>query len=279
MASLQEYQNFVKNMVERSGCDTLKYKRGEAFHLLTPEGRCQMQPYFGAIRKLLRVGNRNPNSSSRVGTVLCGLSPSSSDEDMWKALVASLKMDGTDFENLYAQESDEWKYGFNETIILSHTILLWAALQKYGPISPKMDASTVKEFPVPEPILVVGMVGDCIKKTHFFDNLSEQERLEMKSTRRLTQKFKALLLELISASASRFATKSTWEGGPMVPLPRKLSLHIDSVLVGSGAFGGNVEDLSDALRQLYPASSSKTRTSSICLLSPLQKLVRGCSRA
>ena len=191
-----------------------------------------MKPYFASIRHLLHNGNCSPNSSSRVGTVLRDISPFSSDERIWKTLMASLKVDGIDFENLYSQESDNWKYGFNETIILSHTILLLAALQKYGPLSTKMDASKVKEFPVPEPILVVAMVGDCVKPTCFFENLSEQERREMKSTRRYTQKLKVLFSEMISEA--------------MAHLPRKISLHIDSLLIGSGAFGGNVEDLSAA---------------------------------
>jgi hypothetical protein len=219
MATFPEYADFLDRLVGWSGSSAFRQKKGEAYHLLLPTGRAETKSSFEAIRKLLRTGSNT--TSNRVGKILQAIPPHFSDEDIWKVLVRSLPPEGKTDED---SQKDSWKYGFNETVILSHTLLLW----------PRDGTTTLcpKNTPEPEitePHLVVRLVGDSeIKTTRSSESLSEPERLRSG----YSQKLRAFFSELL------------WER--CITL-RERSFHIDALLLGSRASQATVDDLSQAV--------------------------------
>merc|ERR1719282_1715531 len=103
-------------------------------------------------------------------------------------------------------------------------------MQYYGPLTPKLDLqSTTKKFEQPQPLLAVGMVGDCLKGK-FFEDLQKKSKEgdkqaatqidTLRNPTRLQQKMQALIRTCLQART---------ECG-------KPGLLVDAVLVGSGAF-------------------------------------------
>merc|ERR1719486_711364 len=201
-----------------------------------------MTSYFEAIRDKLATG--------RAGQVLTNalkgeLRANSSNRQIWGTLVRSLKFSGIDFEHLYrilpSQSADEegeaWRYNFEESILLGHTLLIAPVMQHYGPLSPKLDLShgPTKKFEQAQPLLAVGMVGDCVKGKFFDDikmmaekgsEVAIRQRDTLLHPQRLQHKMRGLVRALLHVCR---------EVGR--------SLLLDATLVGAGAFGGSAKVL------------------------------------
>merc|ERR1719433_140122 len=88
-----------------------------------------------------------------------------------------MNFSGIDFEHAYSilpskgvETEDEliWDYAFEETIVLGHTLLVVPVMQHYGPLTPKLDLKgPTKKFEQAQPLLMVGMIGDCVKGKFF----------------------------------------------------------------------------------------------------------------
>eukprot|EP00930_Biecheleria_cincta_P034315 TRINITY_DN2372_c0_g2_i1.p1 TRINITY_DN2372_c0_g2~~TRINITY_DN2372_c0_g2_i1.p1 ORF type:complete len:521 (-),score=65.62 TRINITY_DN2372_c0_g2_i1:434-1996(-) len=217
------------------------YRRGRGFHLLFDEA--EMSNYFDRIRARLKDGT----SGSILADAIKGgkLHTASTNQLIWKTLVRSQTFSGVDFEHTYGIIADgnahlrpsnySYEYNFEETIVLSHTLLLVPVMQHYGPLTPKLDLKgPTKKFDEAQPLLVAGMDGDCVKGP-FFDDICKRaaegcdEAIEQKNTllhpQRLQQKFRGLVRGLLQAR------------------PADSILRIDATLVGSGAFGGSTQAL------------------------------------
>eukprot|EP00930_Biecheleria_cincta_P034314 TRINITY_DN2372_c0_g1_i1.p1 TRINITY_DN2372_c0_g1~~TRINITY_DN2372_c0_g1_i1.p1 ORF type:complete len:509 (-),score=79.55 TRINITY_DN2372_c0_g1_i1:444-1943(-) len=215
------------------------HPRGDGYHILFDES--EMSPYFDAIRRNLE--NKISGAILAHAVEMGNLHRASSNQEIWTTLLESQKFNGIDFEHAYGIMPDAHararscgdKYNFEETIVLSHTLLLVPVMQHYGPLTPKLNLSgPTKEFEQPQPLLAVGMIGDCVKGP-FFENISKradagcgvaiEQRETLTHPRRLQQKLRGLIRGLLRAR------------------PADCTLRIDATLVGTGAFGGSVQKL------------------------------------
>lgn len=215
------------------------HRRGRGYHLLFDEA--EMLPYFDRIRANLKT---ETSGSLLADAVKAGkLSSASSNRLIWDTLLQSQKYNGIDFEHAYGiipgstvnSRSTDYKYNFEETIVLSHTLLLVPVMQHYGPLTPKLDLKgPTSKFEQAQPLLVAGMIGDCVKGS-FFDDISKkaddgcevaiEQRKTLLHPKRLQQKIRGLVRGLLQAR------------------PADSILRVDATLVGSGAFGGSVQVL------------------------------------
>jgi len=235
---------FVKKVVEvaQRSNGFVSQRGSHGYHILFNES--EMLPYFNAIRDSLvgRQAGRCLMNALASGVI----NADSSNQQIWTALVQSLQFSGIDFEHLYrilpsgsgeVSEPGVWEYTFEESIVLGHTLLLAPVMQHYGPLIPKLDLKgPTQKFEKAQPLLAVGMVGDCVKGKFFDDikQLAEQgnelaasQRDTLLNPERLQQKMRGLVRALLQTC------RETGEFG----------LHLDAVLVGSGAFGGSVKVL------------------------------------
>lgn len=225
-------------------------QRGKAFvcprgsygcHILFNED--EMAKYFDMIRQTLTMGSAGACLTSAFASG--AITVESSNHKIWSTLTQSLKFSGMDFEHLYkilpseleAPEEGMSRISFAESIVLSHTLLLAPVMQHYGPLAPKLDLSgATKKFDIPQPLLAVGMIGDCVKgklfneikeKADAGDEIAQGQRDTLLNPERLQQKMCALADALLRARQETEAS----------------GLILDAVLVGSGAFGGSVKAL------------------------------------
>merc|ERR1711963_832920 len=129
-----------------------------------------------------------------------------------------MDFNGIDFEHAYsilpskgAETEDRlvWDYTFEETIVLSHTLLVVPVMQHYGPLTPKLDLKgPTKKLEHAQPLLAVGMIGDCVKGKLFeqINQMAEQgDKLAMNrmdtllNPERLQQKMRGLVRALLHA--------------------------------------------------------------------------------
>lgn len=218
------------------------FRRGEfGYHILFDES--EMLQYFEMVRNDLAKGKagkclRNALSSGKI-------SVDSPNKSIWDALMQSLKFSGIDFEHRYnilpsqggnaGQQSGIWDYSFAESIVLGHTLLVVPVMQHYGPLMPKLDFNgPTEEFEHPQPLLAVGMIGDCVKGSFFNeitrraeegDKEAQMQKDVLLNPERLQQKMRAL-------------TRSLLQAGLVCHVP---GLVLDATLVGSGAFGGSAK--------------------------------------
>lgn len=213
------------------------FARGQGYHVLVDEA--EMLPYFDSIRTNLQQGASGAILADAVKNG--SLSSASTNHQIWRTLMQSQKFNGTDFEHTYKilpggkDHPCCWGYNFEESIVLSHTLLLVPVMQHYGPLTPKLDLKgPTRKFEQAQPLLVVGMIGDCVKGA-FFDDICKKasdgweaatkQRDTLLHPERLQQKFRGLVRALLRAR------------------PADCSLHFDATLVGSGAFGGSAKIL------------------------------------
>jgi len=114
---------------------------------------------------------------------------------------------------------------------------LCPVMQHYGPLIPKLDLkSPFSKFEQAQPLLAVGMIGDCVKGQFFNeikqlaesgDVVAQQQRDTLLNPERLQQKMSGLV------GALSLACRESSGAG----------LLVDAVLVGSGAFGGSAKTL------------------------------------
>lgn len=212
------------------------------YHILFNES--EMMPYFDMIRDSLTKGQAGSCLQEALKSEAVRIDYSNN--QIWHSLIQSLDFSGRDFEHLYhilpVGEATEdrigiWRYSFAESIVLSHTLLLVPVMQHYGPLMPKLDLKgPTKKFEQPRALLAVGMIGDCVKGTVFDDikqkadagdERAKRQRDTLLNPERLQQKMHALLRALLLAREE-------------CDIP---GLLLDTVLVGSGAFGGSVKVL------------------------------------
>lgn len=216
------------------------------FHILFDES--EMLPYFDMIRKDVPNGKNGRSLRRSLQTGI--ITANSSNKQIWNALVRSSQFSGLDFEHRYkilpSAETDEvgpqssvslWDYSFAESVVLGHTILLVPVMQYYGPLMPKLDLNgPTRKFEQAQPLLAVGMIGDCVKGQFFNDlkrkadegdAMAQMQTATLLNPERLQQKIHALVRGLLLARD---------ECG--VP-----GLLLDATLVGSGAFGGSTKVL------------------------------------
>lgn len=232
---LKRFTDGAADRVERS--DGFVYRRGFGFHVLFKKG--EMLPYFNEIREEIRLNG--PGAALQPHKVTC----ESEDRHIWESLVKSLKFNGIDFEHMYKivpsereELMDTWNYTFAQNIVLSHTLLLVPVMQHYGPLMPKLDLKgPAKKLEVPQPLLAVGLIGDCVKGPFFeeimqkadkHDAVAMKQRDTLLDPKRLQQKLCGLVRALLEESSSHS--------------PR-CGLRVDAVLVGTGAFGGSQKAL------------------------------------
>lgn len=205
----------------------LFYKRNQGFHILFDEH--EVKPYFDAIHKSGKYPADFTNGN------------------IWRKLIESLEFNGVDFEKLYKilpspgsgpEDAGTYPYTFEESIVLSHTLLVAPVVQHYGPLTPKLDLTTsiTKKFEKPQQVLAVGMIGDCLKGNFFNDLTKKKEDGDkeaeakikiLQDPLRLCQKMHGLVRAILQVRG-KF-------GSP--------ALVMDAVLVGSGAFGGTAKNL------------------------------------
>lgn len=224
---------------------------GEGFHILFNVK--EVSKHFKGIRKCLKLGVVGRVLRKAVGKGL--ISEHSSNREIWDFLIESLQFNGVDFEHEYdilpggSGVGSLWPYCFDETIVLSHTMLLAPVMQHYGPLVPTMNlGGGVAKFASPSPLLAVAMIGDCVKGNFWQDivqkanqgNLdAECQRHLLLNPERLQQKMRSLLAALIDARQRK---------------GRGLPMRVDATLVGAGAFGGSAKNLAqawaDSLKQM-----------------------------
>mmetsp|Transcript_88353 Transcript_88353/g.156419 ORF Transcript_88353/g.156419 Transcript_88353/m.156419 type:complete len:521 (-) Transcript_88353:52-1614(-) len=217
-------------------------RRGEyGYHILFDES--EMSQYFDMIRNDLAKGKAG--ACLRKALLSGAIRPDSSNKHIWNSLIQSLKFSGMDFEHRYnilptqggdmRQPSGIWDYSFAESIVLGHTLLVVPVMQHYGPLMPKLDLKgPIDEFEHPQPLLAVGMVGDCVKGS-FFDEIKRKaeegdeeaqwQKDVLLNPERLQQKMRALTRSLLCARLECGIS----------------GLLLDATLVGSGAFGGSTK--------------------------------------
>jgi len=241
IANLVQFTQQIAQVAQRG--NGLVFQRGDhGYHILFNES--EMTPYFDAIRDNLAKGKTGAILQKALATGT--INADASNSQIWKALVQSLEFSGVDFEHLYqilpSKDGDAdcksmWNFNFEESIVLSHTVLLVPVMQQYGPLAPKLDLKgPTKKFEQPMPLLVVGMNGDCVKgklwdaitkMAEEGDESAMKQRANLLDPGRLQQKMRGLaraLLDVCRQSPDR-------------------GLQLDSVLVGAGAFGGSVKAL------------------------------------
>lgn len=215
------------------------HARGDGYHILFDE--TEMSAYFDAIRRHLE--NKTSGAILANAVEIGKLHSAPTNRQIWITLLQSQQFSGIDFEHAYGIIPDSHarahscgdKYNFEEAIVLSHTLLLVPVMQHYGPLTPKLDLKgPTREFEQPQPLLVVGMIGDCVKGP-FFDDINKradegcdiaiEQRRTLLHPRRLQQKLRGLVRGLSQAR------------------PADCILRIDATLVGSGAFGGSIKAL------------------------------------
>merc|ERR1719411_1675191 len=156
------------------------------------------------------------------------------DLSIWNALLDTLSFDGVDFEHFYGiigQENEDGAYSFPEIMILSHTILICPVHVKFAPFKPRMDkADGITEIKgVGQPMLVIGVVGDCFKGTNY-DKIAKRA-----SGGDNEAKAKIKILHDVGRLQHKL---STMAGALLKSCPTSIKLHLQLTLVGSGAFGG-----------------------------------------
>jgi len=202
-----------------------------------------LKVHFDQIRSDLIQGTagRRLTNSGPPGKYYADWAP----YQIWFALMGSLEFDGTDFEHAYGmlppitndkESTSAWDYTFDETIVIGHTLLLAPVMQHYGPLMPKLDLKSIKKFEQACPLLVVGMIGDCVRGSLFEeiqrgaergDEVAQRRLATLRSPLRLQRKMHGLLSVLLRARERC--------GMP--------GLLVDATLVGAGAFGGTVRAL------------------------------------
>eukprot|EP00930_Biecheleria_cincta_P044770 TRINITY_DN3082_c0_g1_i5.p1 TRINITY_DN3082_c0_g1~~TRINITY_DN3082_c0_g1_i5.p1 ORF type:complete len:782 (+),score=117.24 TRINITY_DN3082_c0_g1_i5:54-2348(+) len=235
--TMQTLHQVIQKIAEGAqGQNGFIYPRGDGYHILFDES--EMSQYFGAIR--YKLSRQNSGAVLANALKIGKISQNSSNHAIWTCLVRSLKFSGVDFEHAYsilpgcADHVGAWDYNFEETIVLSHTLLLVPVMQFFSALKPKLDVKhgTLREHGAP--LLVVGMIGDCVKGPFFNEVKERAENGDMEAIRqrdtllspsRLQQKFRGFVDALIHAC----------------PLRRRLRL--DATLVGAGAFGGAMKVL------------------------------------
>merc|ERR1711903_317323 len=101
-----------------------------------------------------------------------------------------------------------------EILVIGHTLLLVPVMQHYGPLAPKLDLKgPTKKFERAQPLLAVGMVGDCVKGAFFNeihesavkgDEMAIKQRDTFLHPKRLQQKMCGLVRALLD-SRQQFA--------------------------------------------------------------------------
>jgi len=240
-AHLCAFSHNLKEIVKRNN-GFVSSRGPHGYHILFNSS--EMGLYFHRIRDALAEGQ-----AGQCLTMLLEqrkLSVNSNNHQIWTALIHSMNFSGIDFEHTYgilpskgAEIEDKlvWDYTFEETIVLSHTLLVVPVMQHYGPLTPKLDLkSPTKKFEHAQPLLAVGMIGDCVKGKFFEqikqmaeqgNELAKDQIISLLNPERLQQKMRGLVRALLHAR-EEFGT---------------FGLHVDATLVGSGAFGGSAKDL------------------------------------
>jgi hypothetical protein len=240
---LSQFTHKVAKAAEGNG--GFVWKRKEGYHILFKAA--EMEPYFKGIRAGIMKGQAGAIIQRAVNSK--AIPKDAENKQLWETLVSSLEFSGIDFEHHYSilpsttgtaeqRKQGTWEYTFDESIVLSHSLLIVPVMQHYGPLTPKLDLlkGPTKKLDPPQPLLAVGMIGDCVKGK-FFDEIKEkaekgdQDAIRQRDTllnpERLQQKMCGLvksLLETCRLSSGR-------------------GLLVDAVLVGSGAFGGSAKVL------------------------------------
>lgn len=191
-------------------------RRGAGYHVML--GSEDMSSLFLRIRS----GDVGARLKKVVGS---GDLSTMSNLDIWLGLLDTLQFDGVDFEHTYglvdSAQSDVGIYSFPETIVLAHTLLLVPVVQRVAPLNPKLPIPDCTFRKDGQPIVVVGMVGDCVKGSMFthLQETSTADAAELLSPRRLGRKIQCLLKAL---GKSEFT-----------------NISLQATLPGSGAFGGD----------------------------------------
>jgi len=240
--ALLAFAKKVTEVAQRSN-GFVSQRGSHGYHILFNE--TEMAPYFNEIRNRLARGQAGRCLMNALASGV--INADSSNHQIWCVLVQSLQFSGIDFEHLYkilpSEPGEEvaptgvWEYVFEESIVLGHSLLVVPVMQQYGPLVPKLDLKgPTQKFEKAQPLLAVGMVGDCVKGT-FFDDIKQQaekgdevarqQRDALLNPERLQQKMRGLVRALL------LACRESGECGLMV----------DAVLVGSGAFGGSAKVL------------------------------------
>jgi hypothetical protein len=128
---------------------------------------------------------------------------------------------------------DAWEYNFEESIVLCHSMLVVPVMQHYGPLIPKLDLKgPTRKFQKPLPLLVVGMIGDCVKGK-FFDSIKSmaaegnQVAIKQKEILLCPERLKQKMYSLVRALLVECRQSDCG-----------YRLRLDATLVGAGAFGG-----------------------------------------
>jgi len=230
----------IKNVRKNNGFVSARGLHG--YHILF--NRSEMSLFFDRIRDGLANGQAGHCLTMSLASGM--ISADSSDHQIWTALMHSMNFSGIDFEHTYGilpskgaelEEKFVWDYTFDETIVLSHTLLVVPVMQHYGPLTPKLDLKgPTKKLEHAQPLLAVGMIGDCVKGKLFEqikqmaeegDELAKNQIDTLLNPERLQQKMRGLVRALLQARE---------ESGTS-------GLHVDATLVGSGAFGGSAKVL------------------------------------
>lgn len=209
-----------------------------AVHILFDAQGSLMGEYFNQIKeelaKYAKTEGGNLGTKLKQAMDSKQITARSENQVIWEALIKSLEFSGVDFEHRYGlvaggNPSTEWEYAFAESIVLTQTVLLVVTQQSYGPLSQGLKA--VPALPAPQPLLVVGMIGDCVKaQSSFYKTLTKPQQEIVNSPIRLAHKMHAFTSSLLLAhqrSASYFPD----------------GLSMDATVPGAGAFGGKLENL------------------------------------
>jgi len=140
-------------------------------------------------------------------------------------------------------------------MIFSHTILVCPVHVKFAPFKPCMDKADgiAKIQGAGQPMLVIGVVGDCVKGTNYDriakaasegDNKASAELKILHDVGRLQRKLSTMAEVLLRSC------------------PPGINIHFQLTLVGSGAFGGKIADMGE--KYLQSLNSVELREGDTC---------------
>jgi len=227
MVSFTDVNDYTKEIARNT---SFVYPRGDGFHILLQN----------LDEQFVQVRTKGPGLrlSGRFMKEMDNLS-------IWKALLDTLSFDGIDFEHFYGiigQENEDGAYSFAEIMILSHTILICPVRVKFAPFKPRMDKTDgIAEIQgAGEPMLVIGVVGDCVKGTNY-DKIAKAA-----SEGDSEAKAKVEILHDVGRLQQKLSTMAE---ALLKCCPASIKLHFQLTLVGSGAFGGKIADMGEKFIQ------------------------------